>query len=186
MHFCVLLITKDFPTNRVIASAMKPFNEEADYERRAGNPNAQRMAFLWDFWTLGGRYGASLKIDVSGKNFEKYELLYYAKEPRSNRLFRSAILETANFGRLGSGLAEEDALLYMGARDGVIYADAAKIEDLAAVPVGWAIVLPNGEAYSRTSWDGDIWSENPSFDEQIEAAIAENNDCWISVIDIHD
>lgn len=188
MHYCVLVLTKEFPTDEVIEKAMEPFDEDKFYKKQEEDPTTPKPVFQWDFWKLGGRYGALLKIDVSEDKFDKYELKFYAKETRSKRLFRSAILEAANFGTLGIGarFTEENALCYMGTRDSVIYADAAKIEDCIATPGGWAIVLPNGEAYARETWDGDNWIKNPSFDELKDAAIAANKDCWISVIDIHD
>lgn len=187
MHYCVLVLTKEFPTDEVIEKVMEPFNEEKYYEKSEKDPSTPRPVFMWDYWQLGGRYCARLKIDVSGDKFDKYELRFYAKERRSNRLFRSDFLEKMDVGvGFSQKVDEETALCYMGLRDSVIYADSARIEDCVAIPGGFAIVLPDGEAYARKSWDGDSWIKNSSFDEQKDAAIEANKDCWLSVIDIHD
>lgn len=192
MHYCILVLTKEFPADDVLESALKPFYEDDYYKKQEEDPNTPRPVFKWDFWKLGGRYCAKLKIDVSGDNFEKYELKFYVKEKRSKRLFRAVLLEKVNLDADVAALftprdySEVDALCYMGLRDNVIYADSARIEDCVSIPDGYGIVLPTGEAYARATWDGESWNKNTCFDEQREKAISENKDCWISVVDIHD
>lgn len=187
MHYCILVITRKFPTVDVLDTAMRPFNEEDFYKKQEKDESTPRPVFKWDWWQLGGRYCAHLKIDVSGGNFAKYDLEIYAKERRVGRLFRSQLLENLRL-RPGflSNPSEEDALCYMGLRDEVIYADSARVEDCKSIPDAWGIVLPDGEAFCREFWDGDHWNKNADYDAQRAAAIEANKDCWISVVDIHD
>jgi hypothetical protein len=49
MHFCVLVVTKDKPTDDVLAKALAPFGRHA-----LGNDAK------WDWYALGGRYSGHL------------------------------------------------------------------------------------------------------------------------------
>lgn len=166
---------------------MAPFEEDSFYEQQEKDESINRPCLLWDYWKLGGRYAGRIKIDVSGDNAGKYDLIFYPKQKRVNRLFRSAFLESCNLDVLfTTGFDETDALCYMGVRDDIIYADSAKIEDVKEFPGGFGMILPSGEVFAREYWDGAHWIKCPDFDERKEAALSGNKDCWISVIDIHD
>ena len=54
MHYCVLLFTKDFPTDAVIEKALAPFHDDVVYEL----PENQRPAMSLDYWILGGATAA--------------------------------------------------------------------------------------------------------------------------------
>ena len=47
MHYCLLILTKDFPSNDKLYEVLEPFRDFSDC-----NPN---RAIQWDFWTVGGR-----------------------------------------------------------------------------------------------------------------------------------
>ena len=186
MHYCIQVITKDFPTDEILEAALKPFYEEDFYAKLDKDESLLSPPILWDWWQLGGRYGALLKIDVSGENAEKYNLVYYPKEKRSGRLFRSAFLEKAKLGvDFLADLSETDALVYMGIRDDIIYADSAPIKDLKKCADGFGLILPTDEVFVRRYWNRREWVENPEFDQIREKALSDYRDCWISVVDIH-
>ena len=186
MHYCIQVITREFPTDEVLAEVLAPFKEEDFYAKLEKDESLLSPPILWDWWQLGGRYGALLKIDVSGENAEKYNLVYYPNEKRSGRLFRSACLEKAKLDvGFSGGLTETDALLYMGIRDDFIYADSAPIKDLKEGTGGFGLIIPTGEAFARKYWNRSEWIENTEFDQIKEKALSDYKDCWISVIDIH-
>lgn len=187
MHFCILVITKEFPSDEVLKNQLKPFYEDDYYQELEAEANVDRPVFQWDYFKLGGRYGGRLKIDISGENSVKYDLQYYARQKRSGRLFRAAILEAYDFDDVSFGKPNEiNALCYMGLWDDVIFADAAPIQDCKAIPDGFGIVLPDGAAYARRVWSGDSWDDDPEFDNRRAAALEAHKDCWVSVVDIHD
>ena len=186
MHYCIQVITREFPTDEVLEEVLTPFKQEDFYAKLEKDESLPSPPILWDWWQLGGRYGALLKIDVSGENAEKYNLVCYPKRKRSGRLFRSAFLEKANLWvDLWADLTETDALVYMGIRDVIIYADSAPIKDLKKCADGFGLILPTGEVFVRKYWDRCEWIENTEFDQIKEKALSDYKDCWISVIDIH-
>ena len=82
MHYCCLLITKEFPTEEVIHDALAPFNEDDVLEQ----PEESRIypAFTWDWWQVGGIYSGQFKLKVN-ENDEKYRWEYYDHTQGSGR-----------------------------------------------------------------------------------------------------
>lgn len=56
MHYCTLLITKEFPTDEAISDIMRPYYEELVEYDDNGNRIGERPVFLWDWYKIGGRY----------------------------------------------------------------------------------------------------------------------------------
>lgn len=187
MHFCFLVVTEEFPTDDVLEEALAPFNEESYYEKKTEQPEAEEPAFLWDWWTLGGRYAGLLRLDISGDNFEKYELKYMVDNPRNGRLFRSVLLEDDKRKVTDySARGEHFKLCYMGFRDRLLYVDAASISDLKMYPDAYGLLLPDGTVMQRYRYeDGQFVTDN-NYDEKAHEALNANRDCWVSVVDIHD
>ena len=188
MHYCCLVITKEFPTDEVLEKVLRPFNEEDFYD----NPEGERVrpAFLWDWYCVGGRYGGRIKLRKDLDD-EKYEWRYISKEPRNGRLFRSALLDTLQHYRKSTwdiAYGENYAFDYMGFEDGFLYVDAALADDIQNISeMGcYCFVDQNGNAFARDYYNGGSWIDNTEFDTQLSNAKANCSGCYICVVDIHD
>ena len=126
-----------------------------------------------------------IKLNTSQKNSE-YKWEFYSKNPRNNRLFISSILEKLNqYGTCWEW--EEDYYCYMGMRDGYLYVDGAKIKDIINLDTirGCNLVIPTGEASTRTWWNGNTLVDNPLYDETVKTAFETYQDCFLTILDIH-
>lgn len=188
MHYCALLITKEFPTKETIERIMKPFSEE-DFYKDEASETRERPAFLWDWYQIGGRYNGRLKLKYGEENTAKYNWSFYAREPRNGRQFWSYLLtKMYDMGNRLFRPAEEDFFPTMGSLDGFLRVDGALIADILNIDdIGCYIYIDkDGNAYAREVWDGNEWHEHPGFDEKLKQIIADSADCWATVIDIHD
>ncbi len=188
MHYCCLVIAKEFPTDEVLEKILKPFNSEDFWEK----PEDQRVrpAFTWDWYVIGGRYGGRIKLKVDRCD-KKYEWCYITREPRNGRLFRSALLDTlAHYRKSNWDIAyrENYDFDYMGFNDDFLYVDAALADDIQNISeIGcYCFVDQNGNAFSRDCFDGENWIDNPEFDEQVSKAKENSSGCYICVVDLHD
>lgn len=184
MHECTLLITKELPNEDMIEKMLANFYEEDFYDRQEETAEPY-PAFLYDYYQIGGRYAGMIKLNTSQKNSE-YIWEYYSKNPRNNRLFISSILEKLNkYGTCWEW--EEDWYKYMGMRDGYLYVDGAKIKDIINLDAirGYNLVFPTGEACTRTWWNGNTFIDNPLYDETVKTAFETYQDCFLTILDIH-
>ena len=193
MHYCCYLYTREFPTDDVIAAALKPFNSEEYYSSEG--EEVECPVFTWDYWLVGGRYGGKLLLDCSS---EKYEAGFLSRTKRAGRLFRSALLERAAYGIMDCSLEdcqnkihEAYAMNYCGAYEGELRVDGAWIPDMTNFDEisDWCFcaVDADGTAYAREIWNGEKYIDAEDFDTTLKK-IAENNrrDCFLTVIDLHD
>lgn len=191
MHYCTLLITKEFPTEQVIERIMEPFNEE-EFFNDESHETREHPAFLWDWYQIGGRYNGRLKLKYGEENTEKYRWGYYAREPRNGRQFWSYLLtKMAECSKRVNPLlrpSEEDLFPTMGGLDGFLRVDGAQIADIINLDdIGCYIFIDkDGNAYAREVWDGHAWNVHSDFDEKLKQTIADSPDCWATIIDIHD
>lgn len=97
MHYCIHLLTKQLPTEKEIEKIMEPYSwdsiddEDTDDEKK----KIEYPVFTWDWYQIGGRYSACLKLKVDGEdseNREHYNWGYLENNPRNERLFHSALL----------------------------------------------------------------------------------------------
>ena len=75
MHYCVHLLTKELPTEEDIEKILAPYNDEVVY----GNDDDENAEiiypeFTWDWYQIGGRYKADLKLKVDLDDKENSEL----------------------------------------------------------------------------------------------------------------
>lgn len=195
MHTCYLIITEEFPTNDVINEKIRPYNEDEFYARFEGeiHDDVKRPDFLWDYWVVGGRYGGLIKLKID-KDDEEYRWMFYEKEPRAGRLFRSAMCETLDKGKTGGlmfHLAEDEYRGYMGSDEGFIRVDGCKVKDVVdfektIIETGYGVIGKNGEVITREYWDGKHFSDNEKYEEQLREITKDVQDCYITVIDTHD
>lgn len=184
MHECILLITEELPNEDMIEKMLANFYEEDFYNRKekTGEPYP---AFLYDYYQIGGRYAGMIKLNTSQKNSE-YKWEFYSKNPKNNLLFISSILEKLNqYGTCWEW--EEDYYCYMGMRDGYLYVDGAKIKDIINLDTirGCNLVIPTGEVSTRTWWNGNTLVDNPLYDETVKTAFETYQDCFLTILDIH-
>lgn len=189
MHYCCYLITKQFPSDEVIEKVLRPFNDDVVY-----GDEIERPAFMWDWWQIGGRYCGKLKLKCDDEEKNEYRWMFYEREPRTGRLFRSYALEEIKklneHAKLHFSFSEEDYFPQMGSRDGFLYVDGGRIADMINMDEQankcYCIVDSDGNAYSRDYWNGEDFIRNDSFDEQARRIITESENCYIAVVDIHD
>ena len=181
MHYCCLIITKEFPTDEVLSEVLAPYNWEETEE-------GEYPPFTWDWWQVGGRYNGMLKLTIN-ENDEKYRWEYYAREPRKDTLFRSYLLDKmSGFAGRSFMYREEDYYPSMGSRDDFLYVDGALIEDIKNLSevTCYCCVDKDGKAYSTESWDGKEWIKNDKFDTQFAEVLADSKGCYVCIVDLHD
>lgn len=188
MHYCCLVITKEFPTDEVLKKVLEPFNSEDFYCK----PKDQRVrpVFTWDRYVVGGRYGGSIKLKVDIDD-EKYEWRYIIKEPRNGRLFRSRLLDTLgnHYKSLWDAAYNENYNFdYMGYSDQFLYVDAALADDIQNISEisCYCFVDQNGNAFARDYYNEEEWVTNQEFDTQLSNVKANCSGCYICVVDLHD
>ena len=191
MHYCLLLITKEFPTNMDIAAIMAPYDEEnIKYDENDKRITPYRV-FDWDWYEIGGGYSGMLKLKIDPEN-EEYNWQYYAREGRNGRLFHSRLLsEVQSFAkdsRKGWMFREEDYFREMGKLDGFLRVDGAKIADLLNFDEAGCFVCidKDGNAIARESWNGHDFIKDEEFDEKLKIIKESSKDCYATIIDIHD
>ena len=197
MHYCIAIITDQFPSDEVIQKMLAPFNEESffkQFEDVDEIPEDKYPQFTWDWWQIGGRYCGKIKMKIDETDTE-YDWGYYSKQPRAGRLYRSQIFEK-HFNSLDSDghvsfrNREEDAYPYFGYREGYIRVDGCKIKDIIdfddTVTVCWGFIGKDGTAYSRTRWNGKDFIKDENFERKVMKATADVNDCYLCFVDVHD
>lgn len=193
MHYCVHLLTKELPSENKIAEIMKPYNSELVYgSDDEEDEQVDYPVFTWDYYRIGGRYKAELKLKVDDEgsaNSEYYNWGYYDRQDRNGRLFWSSLLSTLKENITPEWMYhEEDWFMNMWFGDGYILVDGAKQSDVLNIgKLGCYIcILPDGSAIARDSWNGKDIIEDEKFDEKYKQAITDNMDGFITVLDIHD
>ena len=180
MHYCVLVFTKELPTDEKMITVMAPF-EEGEYEERTDCP-----VFEWDWWQIGGRYGGLLKLKADDS------FNYYANESREGRQFISAFLKTYlnRFPVFKQAYEGDEALRYMGMNEGFIYCDGAKVSGIMNIDEikGYVAIDTDGKAIARSSWtrEKEEWIENANYEEEVAEMKERNRDNFITIVDIHD
>ena len=192
MHYCVHLLTKELPSENKIAAIMKPYNSELIYGSDEEDKQIDYPVFTLDYYQIGGRYKAELKLKVDEEgsaNREYYNWGYYDRQDRNGRLFWSSLLSTLKENITPEWMYhEEDWFMNMGFGDGYILVDGAKQSDVLNIDkLGCYIcILPDGSAIARDSWNGKDIIKDEKFDEKYKQAITDNMDGFITVLDIHD
>lgn len=187
MHYCLLLITKEFPTQEVIDKALAPYNEEEFYKLREEKEDIKYPCFLWDFWKIGGRYDGALKLKIDMDD-KKYNWQYYSCDGRNGKLFLSRLLsDMKNWAGNTFLYTEENYYNTMGMRDDFLRVDGAFIDDLLNFDEVQCCLLidKDGKPYAREYYDGE-WKDNDNFDNELAAVKSDSKGCYATIIDIHD
>ena len=178
LHYCVLVFTEKLPTENEIGKIMEPYREDFD---RPDTP-----VFEWDWYQIGGRYGGKLKLKLD----ESYNT--YSRTTREGTQFISAHLRTFlnGFPEFLQSLRCDDALCYMGARDGFIYCDGAKVSALIDFETtnGFVAIDTDGTAVARETYDRrkEKFIKNENYDAEVSAMKKRNADNFVTIVDIHD
>lgn len=184
MHYCIHVFTHGCPSEKRLNNIMASYNENEYYSDETDT--VAPPTFMWDWWTLGGRYGGLLKLDVNArKDFYEWEYLPH-NGPRNNRLFKAAILDKGT-----SAWDETKVFNYIGYPDGYIRVDGAYVCDiLNRDDLGcWGFIDDYGTAFVREYWNGEDFEKHEDFDDQYTAMLekaAADPDMFLTVVDIHD
>ena len=184
MHYCCLVITKEFPTDDILESVLRPFNSEDFYSSKTSSTLPE---FTWDWYSVGGRYAGAIQICVR-EHDPKYRWEFIERTPRNGRLFRASILDDlSNQGR-DLWYYEGHYFGYTGMNDGVLYVDAAMSDDINNLSeLGcYCFVDQDGRAFSREYFTGEELIVNQDFESQLSNAKANSSGCYICVVDLHD
>jgi len=192
MHYCALLITKEFPTEDKIDEIMRPYYyDNIEYDEK-GNLTSPYPVFTWDWYQIGGRYNGKLKLKID-ENDETYNWGFYDRVGRNKRLFYSCLLSRmerfVKDGNIPSYMySEEDYFSSMGSRDGYLYVDGARINDLLNFEEQscYICIDANGNVIARESWDGKAFVKDERFDEKLEEIKKNSRGMFVTVLDIHD
>lgn len=63
MHCCLLLITREMPSENRISKILKPYDEE-NLECDETGEIISFPIFTYDWWEIGGRYSGKLKLKI--------------------------------------------------------------------------------------------------------------------------
>lgn len=190
MHYCLMLITKEFPTEKVIEKALEPYDEDEFYKLKEENDDIKYPIIQWDWWQIGGRYDGALKLRIDN-NDEKYRWQFYSSDGRNGKLFLSHLLtDMKNFAKNThpNFFTEEDYYQTMGMRDGYLRVDGAFVDDILDFEdVGcFCYIDKDGSAYAREYYNGSEFIDNDDFDEKLKLVKAESKGYYATIIDIHD
>ena len=64
MHYCLLLITREMPSENRISEILKPYDEE-NLECDETGEIISFPIFTYDWWEIGGRYSGKLKLKIN-------------------------------------------------------------------------------------------------------------------------
>ncbi len=188
MHYCVLLITKELPSESKIEKILQPYNhEDIKYDEETGELLTPLPIFTYDWFQIGGRYTGSLKLKID-KNDEYYNWKFISNKGRNKRLFYSKLLSELQKTKGAIFFEEEDYYSSMGSRDGFLYVDGAKIDDLLNFDnVNCFICIDSNEnVIARETWDGHNFIEDKQFDEKLVKIKENSKSMFATILDIHD
>ena len=193
MHYCVLLFTKELPSEEKIAEIMHPYYEgNAEYDEETEKRLNPYPVFEWDWYQIGGRYKGSLKLSVE-RDKEYYNFGYYSREDRNKRLFYSSLLsDMKEFAEMGNApswkYSEEDYLNSLGYRDRYLYVDGARVDDIInfAEQNCYICIDVDGNAIARETWNGKEFIKDEQFDEKLAEIKRNSKGIFLTVLDIHD
>lgn len=179
MYYCLMLFTKDCPTEDYISKLMAPYNWENSQD------NKSFPQFTWDWYEIGGRYNGQIKLKVD-ENSEKYKWKYIDGQGRNGRLFWSYLL--SNMKRSVRFFREESFYNSIGFRDGYLYVDGAPVKDILNFDeLGcYTFMTEDGEAYSKEWWDGETIIENKDFKDRLKSQKEKSQDLFVTIIGYHD
>lgn len=186
MHYKAHLITREFPTDDVIDKIMQQFSWEEFHNRK--DENEPYPVFTWDWYRVGGRYNSFFELDMD-KTEDKYQWNYI--ENRVNVVFRSFLFDTMydicdekNKWRI----SEYNFYPCLGSRDNILRVDGGLISDMKDFDITscFIIIDADGNAYARTSWNGNEHIENKDFDNIAKNILEFSKDYYIVTVDIHD
>lgn len=81
MHYCLLLITREMPSENRISEILKPYDEE-NLECDETGEIISFPIFTYDWWEIGGRYASKLKLKID----DCYSSVRYADIAEIDRL----------------------------------------------------------------------------------------------------
>lgn len=81
MHYCLLLITREMPSENRISEILKPYDEE-NLECDETGEITSFPIFTYDWWEIGGRYASKLKLKIN----DCYSSVRYADIAEIDRL----------------------------------------------------------------------------------------------------
>lgn len=145
--------------------------------------------FTYDWYQIGGRYNGSIKLKIN-KETEMYNWGFYNSNPRNGRLFWSYLLnKMEEFSQKSIMYSEENYFSSMGENDGFLYVDGAWIQDIMNFDEQdcYTFMTDDGQAYSRSWWNGKAWIPNNDFEEQLKSAKdkAKEENQFVTIIDYH-
>lgn len=187
MHYCTLLFTEKLPTEKEIEGIMSPYYEgNAEYDED-GYRIGEYPQFEWDWYQIGGRYSGNLKLLIN-ENDEYYNWKHYAREDRNKRLFYSYLLtQMKGFAGNTFRYREEDYFPSMGFRDGFLYVDGARVDDILNIEEQncYICISADGTVIARERWDGKSFVQDDEFDKKLYEIVQQSKGKFVTVLDIH-
>ena len=195
MHYAIVIVTEEFPTDEVLEKVLEPYEDEVFYGQFGEDEDipdtAERPVFTWDWWQVGGRYCGRIKLKIDYED-EEYEWKFYTKKPRAGRLFRSMMLEKIDKLKASKFFYAEDEIRpYLGSIDGYIRVDGCKAKDAIdlvdnVVENSWGFIGKDGKAYGNEYWNGKKYEKNEQYEKEVREAMKGISDEYVCYVDIHD
>lgn len=181
MHYCLLLITEEIPSEDRISEILQPYNEE-NLECDKSGEAIPFPIFTYDWWEIGGRYSGKLKLKIDN-NDEKYGWEYISD--RNKKLFHSKLL--TDLQKSKKILFENIYYRSMGSRDGFLYVDGARIDDLINFDeIDCFICIDSEEnVIARETWNGHTFLKDEDFDRKLAEIKKKSKGMFATILDIH-
>lgn len=182
MHYCCLVFTETIPDKNKLDEIMNPFNDDKVYFDENGDelekPNYK--SFSWDWYEVGGRYNARIKMKLN----ESYKYL----DERLNREYLSMVVSGYMKGS-PFPFDEQECYSALGYLDGYLRVDGCKIKDILNIDdiQGFCLVSDSGDSSSREFYDGENFIDTEKQYEQKRVEMLEKyKDGFLTIVDIHD
>lgn len=84
--------------------------------------------------------------------------------------------------------SEEDYFNSMGYRDGYLYVDGARVDDIINFEEQncYICIDADGNAIARETWNGNTFIKDEQFDKKLDEIKKNSNGMFVTVLDIHD
>jgi hypothetical protein len=171
MHYCLLLLTKEIPSESDITNILLPYYEY--------NSLKDVTPFIWDDYSVGGRYGGRIKYRLKPNTYlwssDKLTDVKIKSNlfDKLNKYYKDEIMEHFN-----SEVSEIEFAIYLGARDDIIYCDGAYLDECDIGDL-------TGYYCLNTITNKVITAESKRYKASLKRMLNAHPKAFITVIDIH-
>ena len=171
MHYCLLLLTKEIPSESDITNILLPYYEH--------NSLRDVTPFTWDDYRVGVRYGGRIKYLLKPNTY------VWSSDKLTDVKIKSNLFDKLNkyykdpfMKQFNSDVSEIEFAIYLGARDDIIYCDGAYLDECDIGDL-------TGYYCLNTITNKVITAESKRYKASFKRMLNAHPKAFITVIDIH-